>query len=61
MSSPAPSTRGWIGPYLLLAALWGCSFLFIATALQTFSPTQVAFGRIVVGFVMLAVDPAGQA
>ncbi|WP_456844593.1 DMT family transporter [Cellulomonas sp. P5_C6] len=55
MSSPAPSTRGWIGPYLLLAGLWGCSFLFIATALQTFAPTQVAFGRIVVGFAMLGL------
>ena len=55
MTSPAPSTRGWIGPYLLLAVLWGCSFLFIATALQTFAPTQVAFGRIVIGFVLLAV------
>ena len=55
MTSPAPSTRGWIGPYLLLAVLWGCSFLFIATALQTFAPTQVAFGRIIIGFVALAV------
>jgi drug/metabolite transporter (DMT)-like permease len=55
MSSSGPSTRGWIGPYLLLAALWGCSFLFIATALQTFAPTQVAFGRIIVGFAMLVL------
>lgn len=55
MTSPAPSTRGWIGPYLMLAVLWGCSFLFIATALQTFAPTQVAFGRIIIGFVALAV------
>ena len=39
MTPLAPSTRGWIGPYLLLAVLWGCSFLFIATALQTFAPT----------------------
>ena len=55
MTSPASSTRGWIGPYLALAVLWGCSFLFIALALQTFAPTQVAFGRIVIGFVLLAV------
>ncbi|NUU15683.1 DMT family transporter [Cellulomonas humilata] len=55
MTSPAPSTRGWIGPYLVLAVLWGCSFLFIATALRTFAPTQVAFGRIIIGFVALAV------
>ncbi|KQR08344.1 DMT family transporter [Cellulomonas sp. Leaf334] len=55
MSSQAPSTRGWLGPYLLLAVLWGCSFLFIALALQTFAPTQVAFGRIAIGFALLAV------
>jgi len=48
-------TRGWLGPYLVLALLWGCSFLFIATALRSFAPTQVAFGRILVGFVLLAV------
>ena len=35
--------------------LWGCSFLFIATALQSFAPTQVAFGRIVVGLALLVV------
>ena len=55
MRRSTPSTRGWIGPYLLLAVLWGCSFLFIAMALQTFAPTQVAFGRIVIGFALLAV------
>lgn len=47
-------TRGWLGPYLTLAVLWGCSFLFIAIALRTFAPTQVAFGRILVGFLLLA-------
>ena len=35
--------------------LWGCSFLFISTALQSFSPTQVAFGRIAVGLALLVV------
>jgi len=49
------STRTWLGPFALLAVLWGCSFLFIATALRTFAPSQVAFGRILVGFVLLAV------
>ena len=42
MGSSASATRGWVGPYLLLAVLWGCSFLFIATALKSFTPTQVA-------------------
>lgn len=49
------TTRGWLGPYLVLALLWGCSFLFIATALRSFAPTQVAFGRILIGFALLAV------
>lgn len=48
------ATRGWLAPYLTLAVLWGCSFLFIATALRSFAPAQVAFGRIVVGFLLLA-------
>lgn len=47
------ATRGWLGPYLVLAVLWGCSFLFIAIALRSFAPTQVAFGRILIGFVLL--------
>ena len=46
---------GWGASYALLALLWGCSFLFIATALRSFSPTQVAFGRIAVGLVLLVV------
>jgi len=55
MTSSAPATRGWLGPYLLLAGLWGCSFLFIATALQSFTATQVAFGRIAIGLALLVV------
>ncbi|WP_051639783.1 DMT family transporter [Cellulomonas sp. URHE0023] len=54
-SSGAATSRGWFGSYLLLAVLWGCSFLFIATALRSFSPTQVAFGRIVIGLALLVV------
>ena len=49
------STGGWLGPYLVLAVLWGCSFLFIAIALRSFAPSQVAFGRILVGFALLVV------
>jgi drug/metabolite transporter (DMT)-like permease len=46
---------GWPVSYAALAVLWGCSFVFIATALRSFTPTQVAFGRIAVGFVLLLV------
>ncbi len=44
---------GWVASYVLLAILWGCSFLFIATALQSFAPIQVAGGRIGIGLVLL--------
>ncbi len=46
---------GWRASYALLAVLWGCSFLFIATALRSFAPIQVAWGRIAVGLVLLLV------
>ena len=46
---------GWGTSYALLAVLWGCSFLFIATALRSFAPVQVAWGRITVGLVLLLV------
>lgn len=49
------ATRGWLGPYLVLVLLWWCSFLFIAIALRSFAPTQVAFGRILIGFSLLVV------
>jgi drug/metabolite transporter (DMT)-like permease len=53
---PAPTLGGaWGGAYVALAVLWGCSFLFIATALRSFTATQVAFGRIAVGLVLLLV------
>ena len=35
-------TRAWLGPYLALARLQGCRFLFIGAALHTSAPTQVA-------------------
>jgi len=57
VSRPPASTPGggWRGAYLALALLWGCSFLFIATALRSFSATQVAFGRIAIGLLLLLV------
>jgi drug/metabolite transporter (DMT)-like permease len=51
--STRPLVTGWGAAYALLAVLWGCSFVFIATALRSFAPTQIAFGRIVVGLALL--------
>ncbi|MDN3268915.1 DMT family transporter [Streptomyces sp. MA15] len=39
----------------LLAALWGCSFAFIKVSLDTFAPLQLAFGRLLVGALVVAV------
>jgi drug/metabolite transporter (DMT)-like permease len=39
----------------VLALLWGSSFLWIKIALRSFTPGQIAFGRIVLGAVVLGV------
>jgi drug/metabolite transporter (DMT)-like permease len=39
--------------FLVLGAIWGCSFLFIKLGLQSFTPVQVAFGRVTIGAVVL--------
>jgi len=41
--------------YLLLAAIWGCSFLFINVGLESFTPAGVAFTRIAFGAVTLII------
>lgn len=49
--------------WLLLVApalIWGCSFLFIAEALESFSPALVAAGRIAFGTLTLALVPAAR-
>ena len=44
-----------LGQFLLLALVWGASFLFIKVGLQGLSPTQVVLGRLVTGAVALLV------
>lgn len=51
---PAPASA-WLGRWLGLVALWGCSFLLVAVALEAFTPVQVATGRVVLGGAALAV------
>lgn len=45
----------WQVSFVALGAIWGCSFLFIKLGLQSFTPVQVAFGRLVIGSIALLV------
>jgi drug/metabolite transporter (DMT)-like permease len=45
----------WQLLFAILGAIWGCSFLFIKLGLQSFTPVQVAFGRLAIGALTLMV------
>ena len=47
------STKSWLPAFIICAVAWGSSFLFIHVALESFTATQVAFGRVLVGAVVL--------
>jgi drug/metabolite transporter (DMT)-like permease len=45
----------WKVSFFALGAIWGCSFWFIKLGLRSFSPVDVAFGRLVLGAVTLVI------
>ena len=45
----------WIGAYLALGIVWGCSFIFIKLGLEFLTPFGVAFGRCALGAVTLII------
>ncbi len=47
-------TRGYVGPLLLLAAIWGSSFMFIEIALRDLSPAAAMTGRLIFAFAAFA-------
>ena len=47
------SRRPWQASFLLLAAIWGCSFWWIKLGLRAGSPVDVAFGRLALGALAL--------
>src|SRR3954451_11046387 len=47
--------RRFVPLLLALALIWGASFLFIKVGLRDFSPIVVAWARLVIGAVLLAV------
>jgi drug/metabolite transporter (DMT)-like permease len=47
--------RGWLPSFLLLAAIWGTSFLFIKVGVRELHPLWLTFGRVAAGGVVLLV------
>jgi drug/metabolite transporter (DMT)-like permease len=45
---------GWRLQYLMLALIWGMSFLFIKEGLRAFAPMQITLGRVAIGAAVLA-------
>ncbi|WP_232666808.1 DMT family transporter [Pseudonocardia sp. TRM90224] len=61
LTTTAPTTRLWWLRLLALATIWGTSFLLIKVALDGFGPLQIAFGRVVIGaLVLILVVVAGR-
>lgn len=45
--------QAWLPTMLTLAAIWGCSFLFISVGVRELPPLYLALGRVVAGSVVL--------
>lgn len=43
----------WIGLFIALGVVWGCSFVFIKLGLEFLTPIGVAFGRVSLGALTL--------
>ncbi len=49
------SLRAWLPSYLLLALIWGSSFLFIKIGVRELHPLWLTFGRVTAGALTLLV------
>jgi drug/metabolite transporter (DMT)-like permease len=47
------NSSNWIGLYIALGLVWGCSFIFIKLGLEFLTPVGVAFGRVSLGALTL--------
>src|SRR4051794_1525243 len=47
--------RSWLPAYLLLAVIWGSSFLFIKIGVRELHPLWLTFGRVAAGTVTLLI------
>ncbi|MEV6283650.1 DMT family transporter [Kribbella sp. NPDC051770] len=48
-----PPVRAWLPTMLTLAAIWGCSFLFISVGVRELHPMYLALGRVIAGSAVL--------
>jgi drug/metabolite transporter (DMT)-like permease len=46
-------SQSWLGLYIALGIVWGCSFIFIKIGLEFLTPFGVAFGRCAFGALAL--------
>jgi drug/metabolite transporter (DMT)-like permease len=54
-TTDSPALRVWLPGLVALAAIWGCSFLFIEVGIRELHPTYVTLGRVVTGALTLLV------
>ena len=50
-----PPVKAWLPTMLTLAAIWGCSFLFISVGVRELHPAYLALGRVFAGALVLLV------
>jgi drug/metabolite transporter (DMT)-like permease len=50
-----PALRSWLPGFLVLAVIWGSSFLFIKVGVRELHPVWLTFGRVAAGAVTLLV------
>nr|WP_199751616.1 DMT family transporter [Actinoplanes sp. ATCC 53533] len=56
LSGPDTSPlRGWLPSYLMLAVIWGTSFLFIKVGVRELHPLWLTFARVAAGAAVLLV------
>ena len=48
-------SQSWLGLYIVLGIVWGCSFIFIKLGLEFLTPFGVAFGRCALGALALLI------
>jgi drug/metabolite transporter (DMT)-like permease len=48
-------SQSWLGLYIALGIVWGCSFIFIKLGLEFLTPSGVAFGRCALGALALLI------